>query len=177
MNPFPGASLGRYLSKNSNDAMTANPHPPSENLASDWLRRLQDSGYRLTAPRKAIVQILAASPYALGPLDVYERGRQQYPGLGLVTVYRTLEKLEELNLVQRVHQPDGCHTYLPATRGHEHIMLCQRCRRAEFFSGDDLAALIAALAQRSGYRIQDHLLQLFGICQDCLAREGQAHDA
>jgi Fe2+ or Zn2+ uptake regulation protein len=157
--------------------MSANPHSTTENLASGWLQHLQAAGYRLTAPRRAIVQILAASPYALGPLEVYELGRRQYARLGLVTVYRTLEKLEELNLVQRVHQPDGCHSYLPATHGHEHIMLCQRCRRAEFFSGDDLAGLMAALAVRSGYRIQDHLLQLFGVCKDCLAQEGAAAHA
>jgi Fe2+ or Zn2+ uptake regulation protein len=143
------------------------PDGKDTQLVQTWLERLLASGYRLTGPRRAIVEILAASRVALGPLEVFERGRTQYPGLGLVTVYRTLEKLEELNLVQRVHQPDGCHAYLPAGNGHQHILLCTRCGRAEFFSGDNLSALIKTIAERSGYRIDEHLLQLFGRCQSC----------
>jgi Fe2+ or Zn2+ uptake regulation protein len=133
----------------------------------DWLNRLQASGYRLTGPRRAIVEIMAASPRALGPMDVFDLGRKDYPGLGLVTVYRTLEKLEALGLVQRVHQPNGCHMYLPATHGHEHLLLCTVCGRAEVFSGDDLGTLIDGIAGRSGYEIHEHLLQLFGLCGEC----------
>ena len=136
-------------------------------LITEWLARLQASGYRLTAPRRAIVEIIANSQYAMGPLHVFDLGRQQYPGLGLVTVYRTLEKLEELGLVQRVHGPDGCHAYLKATTGHQHILLCLRCGRAEYFSGDDLSPLIHSIAERSGFDIQGHLLQLYGTCADC----------
>ena len=138
-------------------------------ISDEWLALLQGSGYRLTGPRRAIVEIIVGSQHALGPLDVFDLGRSQYPGLGLVTVYRTLEKLEELTLVQRVHQPGGCHAYLRASRGHQHILLCLRCGRAEYFSGDDLAPLMAAIANRSGFSIKDHLLQLFGFCQDCQA--------
>jgi Fur family transcriptional regulator, ferric uptake regulator len=134
---------------------------------TNWLACLQESGYRLTAPRRAIVKIIATSQFALSPLDVFDLGRPEYPGLGLVTVYRTLEKLEELNLIQRVHQPNGCHRYLPATIGHQHILLCLTCGRAEYFSGDDLTPLFSNIGEKSGYEIKDHLLQLFGICSSC----------
>ena len=110
-------------------------------LIDDWLVQLQDSGYRVTGPRRVIVELLAESERALGPIDVYDLGRTQYPGLGLVTVYRTLEKLEELGLVQRVHLPDGCHRYMRATQGHQHLLLCTRCGRVVFFEGDDLVYL------------------------------------
>lgn len=136
-------------------------------LISEWLARLQSSGYRLTGPRRAIVEIIANSLRALGPLDVYDLGRREYPGLGLVTVYRTLEKLEELDLVQRVHQANGCHAYLRSTTGHQHILLCLTCGRAEFFSGDNLAPLMIAIADRSGFEINGHLLQLYGTCSEC----------
>ena len=139
----------------------------SEPFAEQWIACLQESGYRLTAPRRAIVARLASSDRALGPLDLFDLGRQDYPGLGLVTVYRTLEKLEQLGLVQRVHQPDGCHMYLRASRGHEHLLVCTLCGRAEFFSGDDLENLILSIAERSGYLIREHWLQLYGLCAGC----------
>jgi Fur family transcriptional regulator, ferric uptake regulator len=147
------------------DKMRTNP------TREDWLHNLQKSGYRLTGPRRVIAEIMISSDRALEPLEVFDLGRQEYPGLGLVTVYRTLEKFEELGLVGRVHQPDGCHRYLRAAQGHEHLLLCTGCGQAVYFSGDDLDELMDLIAQRSGYAVHDHLLQMFGRCADC-----QAHD-
>jgi len=132
-----------------------------------WLSQLQQNGYRLTEARRAVVETVAASQSALTPIQVYDLARQQYPALGLVTVYRTLEKLEELDLVQRVHQPAGCQAFISAGRGHQHLLLCQQCGQTVFFEGDNLNRLIEDLSRRTGYQIQEHLLQLFGLCIDC----------
>ena len=137
------------------------------NTYDQWLDSLSESGYRVTAPRRAIIDIMAASPRALGPLEIYDQGRKEYAGLGLVTVYRTLEKLEELGLIERVHHPQGCHMYLRAADGHEHLILCTVCGRAEYFSGDDISKLMNAVAEKTGFEIREHWLQLFGLCQDC----------
>ena len=136
-------------------------------LNTTWLESLQDSGYRLTAPRRAIVAIIANSSRALDAIEIYDLGRREHPRLGLVTVYRTLEKLEQLDLVQRVHQYDGCNMYLRAPQGHEHLLLCKTCGQMEYFSGDDLSELIEETSQKSGYQIQEHWLQLFGLCVSC----------
>ena len=141
--------------------------PTSEATAESWLECLQDSGYRLTTPRRAIVSIIANTNRALDAIEIYHQGRLKHPSLGLVTVYRTLEKLEELALVQRVHQPDGCNMYMRAPQGHEHLLLCKSCGRMEYFSGDDLSNLIDETSRRSGFQIQEHWLQLFGLCTDC----------
>jgi Fe2+ or Zn2+ uptake regulation protein len=132
-----------------------------------WLAQLQENGYRLTGARRAVVELIASAQRALSPLEVYDLARAQHPGLGLVSVYRTLEKLEELHLIQRVHQPQGCQAFIAASRGHEHLLLCQRCGSVTFFEGDDLEPLIQSLARKTGYRIQDHWLQLFGLCRAC----------
>ncbi len=60
----------------------------------NWFDTLQKSGCRLTAPRRAVVETLEESTCALTPLELYAAAREQYPGLGLVSVYRILEKLE-----------------------------------------------------------------------------------
>jgi len=136
-------------------------------LSDEWLGALQDSGYRLTAPLRVLVELLANSPRALQPVDLYDLGRREYPRMGLVTVYRTLDKLQELGLVQRIHQENGCHIYLRAAHGHEHVLLCSHCGRAVYFSGDNLSELGAELAQQTGFSIQEHWLQFLGICADC----------
>ena len=132
-----------------------------------WLSQLSENGYRLTAARRAVVETVARSTHALTPIQVYDAARKRYRALGLVSVYRTLEKLEELHLVQRVHQPEGCQAFIAAGEGHQHLLLCQRCGRVTFFEGDDLKELIGSLSTRTGYRIREHWLQLFGLCANC----------
>lgn len=140
---------------------------PTSTLTEDWLDKLQSSGYRITSPLRTIVEILANASYALGPVEIYDMGRRDYPKMGLVTVYRALDKLVELGLVQRVHQAAGCHAFLRAANGHEHILLCTRCGRVAYFSGDDITDLIERVAQQSGFAIQEHWLQLHGLCANC----------
>lgn len=133
-----------------------------------WIEQLQASGYRVTSPRRTIVELLVSSTHALSPIEIYDLGRKEYPALGLVTVYRTLERLEELGLIQRVHMPDGCHRYLRATQGHQHLLLCTRCGQIEVFDGDDITTLTQRVENSTGYQIQDHWLQLFGLCPQCM---------
>jgi Fe2+ or Zn2+ uptake regulation protein len=143
--------------------------------SDNWCGLIQKSGYRLTAPRKTIVEIMANSERALGALDVYDLGRKEHPGLGLVTVYRTIEKLEELNLIQRVHQPNGCHCYLRAEAGHQHILICTNCGNTVYFKGDDMTELFAEVAASSGFEIKDHWLQLLGFCPTCRQYRSSHH--
>jgi Fur family ferric uptake transcriptional regulator len=132
-----------------------------------WLDELKSSGYRLTSARHSVVEILAASQFTLNPTQIFVEARQLSPELGLVTVYRTLEKLEDLGLIQRVHRVNGCHSYIAAPAGHQHLLICDNCNRAEYFSGDNLSELIEQLDDERGYRIEGHWLQLHGICPDC----------
>lgn len=135
--------------------------------AETWLTQLQDNGYRLTGARRAVVEVVQKSTYALTPIEVFDIARKKYAALGLVTVYRTLEKLEELRLIQRVHQPHGCQAFIAASHAHQHLLLCENCGQVMFFEGDDLNALIVTISKKTGYQIHEHWLQLFGLCQNC----------
>ena len=135
--------------------------------AEIWLTQLHENGYRITKARAAVVETVEKSTRALSPVEVYDRARKKYRALGLVTVYRTLEKLEELHIIQRVHQPMGCQAFISAGHGHQHLLLCQNCGQVVFFEGDDLDALIESVAQQTGYQINEHWFQLFGLCANC----------
>jgi len=148
----------------------------SNNRIEGWLAQLRENGYRLTAPRKAVVGVVATSGRALAPAEVFELARERYARLGLVTVYRTLEKLEELGLVQRLHQPQGCQAFVAAVSGHQHLLVCQVCGQVVYFSGegDRVELLMAEVGGESGYRVDEHWLQLFGLCTDCLELKSKA---
>jgi Fe2+ or Zn2+ uptake regulation protein len=145
--------------------MIAEPDLPT--LSDEWQAALQANGYRVTRPLRVIVDLLTTSDRALEPIEIYDLVRRVVPRMGLVTVYRALDKLQELELVQRVHQENGCHMYLRAPEGHEHILLCKRCGRVAFFAGDDLDLLMDRTARQSGFEIQEHWLQLYGVCAEC----------
>lgn len=132
-----------------------------------WLEQLHENGYRITAARRAVVDTVYGNTHALTPAEVYNTARKKYRALGLVTVYRTLEKLEELHLIQRVHQPLGCQAFIAAGIGHQHLLLCKQCGQVEFFEGDDLDSLTRSIARKTGYEIHEHWLQLFGLCSNC----------
>jgi len=135
--------------------------------SESWLEQLRDNGYRITAARRAVVNTVFGSTHALAPQEVYDAARKKYRALGLVSVYRTLEKLEELHLIQRVHQPAGCQAFISAGVGHQHLLLCQQCGQVTFFEGDDLETLIKSISRKTGYQINEHWLQLFGLCVNC----------
>jgi len=141
----------------------------SNSRVEQWLDKLHSHGNRLTGPRYIVAEILSNSERALNPQEIYEMARRQYPTIGLVSVYRTVEKLEKLGLIQRVHQPDKCQAYIAAFSGHEHLLVCSRCGAVEFFQGDDLTPLVQRVEQESGYRVDLHWLQLFGVCHACQA--------
>ncbi len=138
-----------------------------DNRTSEWIAALQAHGYRMSAPLQVVAEVVATSPRLLNPIQVFDLARQKNAKIGLVTVYRTLEKLEEIGLIQRVHQPSGCQGFIAANSGHNHILICENCGMVEFFSGDQLDDLMSDVAHETGYRISGHWLQLFGLCKQC----------
>lgn len=134
----------------------------------NWREQLAARGYRVTAPRSAVMAVLAESEVPLCPKAITERAEQDGLQSSLVTVYRTLELLTELGLVRRVHGKDACQGYVLASPGHYHAIVCRRCGQvAEFAGYDDLDGLEAWAAKETGFAIDGHLLQLYGICSDC----------
>jgi Fur family transcriptional regulator, ferric uptake regulator len=136
------------------------------------MTHLSQAGYRITMPRRAVAEALSAVDTPLSADEILVRGQRCHKRLGLVTVYRTLDLFEGLGLVCRVHLREGCHGYLATTPGHRHVLLCQVCGRSVEFSGrGDLDTLIVDLERQTGYRVRDHLLQLFGLCPGCCRTE------
>ena len=124
-------------------------------------------GYKLTQPRRAVLHVIAEAGASLSPAEIHSRAKKLYRKTGLVTVYRTLELLTECGAVRKVHEADGCHSYAPASEGHAHHVICQKCHSVTEFDNCDLAGLFKAVQRRTGYKIESHWLELFGLCPDC----------
>jgi len=130
-------------------------------------RQLSHEGYRLTRPRRAVIQVLLAEESYLSPAEIQERARTHYPSVGLVTVYRTLNLLSQLGFVRRIHTGAGCHGYAAAQNGHRHHLVCRSCGAVVEFEGCDLSSFEARISQETGFAIEDHILELSGVCATC----------
>ena len=137
-------------------------------ILSCWKETLHQKGFRVTEPRLQVMEILLSSEKALSPQEIFEISLAEDGSLGIASVYRTLEMLEELNLVQQIHQPGGCHAFWPALEGHQHLMICKKCgRMVEIPGSENIGAYIQRIEEKTGFEVEDHWLQLFGSCQHC----------
>ncbi len=136
------------------------------------MQALRERGYRMTAARQAILNVLLTSTRPLSPAELHRKAREAYRGVGLVTVYRTIEALIDLGVLRRVHREDGCHGYVYVGYGHRHIAVCRVCGKVLIFSGtEDVSVLEEKLEKETGFRVDDHLLQFVGVCAECQAKE------
>ncbi len=131
---------------------------------------LRARGYRVTSQRKALLETIAGSHDRFTPATIHERVRRSYPTIGIVTVYRMLELLDQLELICRVLATDGCRTYLMRRpNGHSHHMVCSACVRVVYINSCDISLLERKLARHTGFKISGHLLEFEGLCRACLA--------
>jgi Fur family ferric uptake transcriptional regulator len=135
------------------------------------LQTLRSSGFRLTAPREAIIQTIVEADGWQRPEEILSLAQARCPSLGLVTVYRTLSLLSELGCVRRVHLEHGCHGYIRTELAHGHHVLCRNCHQAVEFEGmDAFKTIIEKVSTQTGYLIEDHMIELLGLCPDCQGR-------
>ena len=134
------------------------------------LAALVKAGHSNTRARRAVIAALCETGEQASPASLLASGRVHHPALGLVTVYRTLDILLELELVRRLHSDDGCHSYVPSAHHHGHHVICQQCQRALEFEGCDLEAVVGAVEASTGFQVRSHFLELFGVCPECQAK-------
>ena len=126
----------------------------------------------MTTQRRTVLNVFIDHPGEhLSAEDVYGILRGQSVDIGLATVYRSLELLAELEILQRVEFGDGCGRYeigtmTPDEHQHHH-MICLKCGKVTEFPDDLLDELEHNIAEKTGFRISDHQVKFFGYCKEC----------
>lgn len=127
--------------------------------------------YKLTPQREAIVQVLLDNEKDhLSVEEVYMLVKGSYPHLGLATVYRTLELLCELHIVEKMNFGDGVARYDLRGDDHAHMhhhLICNVCGRLEEIKDDWLLELERRLEREYGFSVTDHRLDFKGTYNTC----------
>ena len=131
-------------------------------------KELRKAGLKVTLPRVKILQILENSDNKhLSAEDVYKALIEVGEDVGLATVYRVLTQFESAGLVMR-HHFEGGHSIFELTSvdHHDHIV-CNNCGKVEEFFDELIEGQQEQIAKKYGFKITDHSMYLYGICQEC----------
>ena len=131
--------------------------------------RLRESSGRSGSARRAIVELLGRQGCCLSAQEIHEGLRAAGPKVGIASVYRALEGLDGLGLIQRVDLGDGVARIEPSHPGgdHHHHLVCDDCGKVEPFEDAALEATIERVADGRGYAVAAHDVVLRGACEDC----------
>ena len=131
-------------------------------------QELKDAGLKITLPRVKILQILESPEvHHVSAEDVYKLLLENGEEVGLATVYRVLTQFEQAGLVVR-HNFEGGHSIfeLSSDKHHDHIV-CVRCGRVEEFTDDEIEQRQKKVADKLGFELTDHNLNMYGLCPEC----------
>lgn len=140
-------------------------------MLKDIYTRLLERGHKLTPQRWAIISIfLMNKGRHLSADDVFGMLKETYPNNGIATVYRTLELLEEVDVLKRLEFGDGRSRFeLKDEDAHHHHLVCQRCGKISEFEDEIFDSLERAIEKKTGFQIHDHVAKFYGLCVECQA--------
>ena len=132
---------------------------------------LAQAGHRDSAPRKEVIDTLAELRCSVTAREIADRLRERGSTVGLASIYRTLELLDRMHLVQRFDVGEGVARYEPAHPGgeHHHHVVCDTCGKLEAFEDEDLERAITRLAGKTDFAVAAHDVTLHGTCSACRA--------
>jgi Fur family ferric uptake transcriptional regulator len=122
-----------------------------------------------------MAELVAASDGHFSAADLLDRARQRRAKVGRATIFRALELLTALRVVERLDLPNRSHAYVLCDPDeHHHHLVCSACGRSVDVADGELARLVEEIGRRNGYRIDTHRLELFGMCPTCIRADEAA---
>ncbi len=140
--------------------------------------KLREKGLKVTNQRILVLSVLEQNDGRhMTAEDIYELVSADYPEIGLATVYRTLQLLWDIQLVDRLNLDDGCvryeigHLLKGDARHNHHHLICRACNKVIPFGDDLLDDLERHIEDATGFHVLDHELKFYGLCRECLKKQ------
>ncbi|ACQ51550.1 Fur family transcriptional regulator [Clostridium botulinum] len=132
---------------------------------------LKSKGYKLTPQRRAIIDMIKKHEGShLTTEELYDLVKEECPEIGLATVYRTVQLLEEMGVIYKLDLDDGCSRYelVNKDENHQHHhLICSKCNKVIEVKDDFLEDLEENIEEEYNFKIENHSLKFYGICKEC----------
>lgn len=143
-------------------------------------QKLHSYNFKLTPQREAAVRVLLENEEGhLSAEEVYMLVKKKAPDMGLATVYRTLELLSELNIVQKLNFGDNVARYefrSEEKEHHHHHLVCLSCGKVDEINEDWLEPIEKKIGKQFDFHIVDHRLTFQGFCKSCKTKKNIISD-
>lgn len=141
----------------------------NQRVLDDLKMVLKSKGMKYTEQRAVILQILLNLDEHLNAEEVHHIVKEKYPNqnIGIATVYRTLNFLEEVDLISSISFGAEGKKYESNTEEHHDHIICTSCGKIVEFFDEEIELKQENIATKNGFKITDHTMQIFGICEDC----------
>ena len=140
------------------------PTPPA------FVSALERSGHRVTEPRRSVAALIADRGGTFTAADLLDDAHDRRLPLGRATIFRSLELFTALGVLERLDLPSGEHAYVPCEPVHHHHVVCSRCGRTTEVEECGMQAVADEVSRQTGYRVDSHRLELYGLCAACHRR-------
>ena len=142
------------------------------NTMENLKNKLKESGLKITPQRRAIINILIGHENRhLSSEEIYDLVRENCPEIGLATVYRTMQLLDEIGVISKLNLDDGCIRYeinLNKSDCHNHHhLICKKCGKIIEVEDDLMDDVENKIQSAYKFKILDHDVKFYGICEDC----------
>jgi len=132
-------------------------------MAKDIIQRCAQNGLRMTDQRRTVAQVLEASQDHPDVEKLYARALKLDPRISIATVYRSVKLFEESGILEKLEFGDGRARYEDAERDHHDHLIDMNSGEVIEFIDPDIEALQEKIAERLGYRLKGHRLELYGV--------------
>jgi Fur family transcriptional regulator, ferric uptake regulator len=122
---------------------------------------------RRTRQRAAVEEILDRTDQFRTASQIHDDLRHEGAGIGLTTVYRTLQLMADADQLDSIRTDDGETAYRRCSTGHHHHLVCRNCGRTVEVEGPAMESWTSQIAETHGFRDVQHNLEIFGLCRDC----------
>jgi Fur family transcriptional regulator, ferric uptake regulator len=142
-------------------------------MSTAWIERaeatLSAAGHKRGGARRALLELLEAQRCALTAVEIEDALREAERRVSRASIYRILDELEQLRLVQRVETGQAMVRYerVCAQDEHHHHLVCDGCGLVMPFSDEALEQAISSLSRRVPLTVSEHEIVLRGSCSDC----------
>lgn len=141
-------------------------------------KMLKEKGLKVTNQRLVVLEVLAEhKDRHMAAEDIYDLVRVDFPEIGIATVYRTVQLLLDMQMIDRIELNDGCvryeigHQFLGEAKHYHHHLICRSCGKVIAFDDDLLEELEKHIEETLGFHVLDHELKLYGKCRECMRKD------
>lgn len=136
----------------------------------DILKKLQDSGYKITKPREYVAKVLSENSEKHYTVEeLFDEVNKKFPPIGLATIYRSVNLFYDLGIITKLDLLDGHDRYeLVKDTHHHHHLICSKCFTIIEVQEDFLDELELQIEKQYGFHVEGHMVKFYGLCSSCL---------